>query len=190
MPKLTDFDVKAWRKGFAADIYAYDPNARDVNDNPIPGKVLVHTLRYKTPKKVADDRPIKPQITALTKSQTSKRNIITHPTIANNDDVNGRTLEGHRAQVELYAQAYANGFDPLTGADLRDVQSFEFYDEDDDLQINEKHVIGYRAIDEFKSSQKHFTPPAYSVGRNVKVMENDGMALLTQCFANRFADED
>ena len=190
MPKLTDFDVKAWRKGFAADIYAYDPNARDVNDNPIPGKVLVHTLRYKTPKKVADDRPIKPQITALTKSQTSKRNIITHPTIANNDDVNGRTLEGHRAQVELYAQAYANGFDPLTGTDLRDVQSVEFYDEDDDLQINEKHVSGYRAIDEFKASQKPFTPPAYSVGRNVKVMENNGMALLTQCFANRFADED
>src|SRR5574343_1197317 len=47
--------------------------------------------------------------------------------LTQNEDSDGRSLEGHRAMVEWYADRYASGLDPLTGNPLTDAVELTRY---------------------------------------------------------------
>lgn len=94
------------------------------------------------------------------------------------DNPRVRTLEKHRFHVNQHARAYDAGFDPLTRKDIRDIESFEYFDEIDGELVERATP---KAINEYEVSQakKDFTPPAYSPNRHPRKEETKGMALLT-----------
>jgi hypothetical protein len=87
-------------------------------------------------------RRVKPAITPAIVSLTQ------------NEDSGGRSLEGHRAMVEWYADRYAKGRDPLTGNPLTDAVELTRYN-------------------------REYTPPALAEGRGGTRTESEGLELLT-----------
>jgi hypothetical protein len=108
-PKVFRKELKAFRKSYLkmalkgpiADVCRVDPDARDVNDNPIDGPINLFSIKYHPKKKTAEK--------VETKFQALWYRLADQPEIS---------LTDIRDRVETYAYSYRNGFDPLTGEKL------------------------------------------------------------------------
>jgi hypothetical protein len=162
---MDNFDRRAWAKGLVLDLRGRHWLPQGVT----LGKDDKISIRVKLgkPKKVV--KPIKAAVRALTFADDDKR-----------------TIESHRDRVEMMAERYNRGCDPITGVDLAGVKSFECYTEHKDrhgnifLEEKSKPVtVDEKAV--ALKTNNGYTAPAVRTTR-YQTKENDGLKLLADAF--------
>jgi hypothetical protein len=71
---------------------------------------------------------------------------------------NARAISDHDDRIDGYAWSYDHGYDPLTGDSLKDIKSYEYFEDVKDdagkvIGLRERKVEDYKKIDEAKVSQ-------------------------------------